>query len=108
MASNRQRFPVLSADAHAALRWLHATGKVTAKDIAGALEKRERLVSEIKQKLEELGGEGLRFLRGPESLKPRAPRRRRRKATAKAQAAWRVQERNSEPSVVSRRRTGGR
>jgi hypothetical protein len=83
-------FPALSAaDAHAALRWLHATGKVTAREISGALKERENLVREIKNRLEALGGEGLMFLTNPAALRPRTPRRR--KASRKAQAAWRAQ-----------------
>ena len=40
-------FPKLAAeDALAALRWLHATGELTAKQIAGALRKREEFVDE--------------------------------------------------------------
>jgi hypothetical protein len=85
-------FPSLSPDqAHAALRWLHATGKVRTADIVGALKKREQLVAEIKARLEVLGGEGLRYL-GPASFRRRAgASRRRRKPSAKAQAVWRLQ-----------------
>jgi len=74
------------------LRWLHALGKVSAAEISGALRKRDELVAEIKAKLEELGGQGLRFLAGAHALRRRAPAKRsRRKASAKAQAAWRAQ-----------------
>jgi hypothetical protein len=85
--------PKLSAeDALAALRWLHATGVVTAKQIAGALRKREELVEEIRQRLEALGGHGARFLTGVAALKrPPAAIRRRRKISVRAQAVWRAQ-----------------
>jgi hypothetical protein len=74
------------------LRWLTATHKVTAKQITDALKAREQLAAEIMRKLEALGGEGLRFLRGPDSLLRRAPARpKHRRASAKAQAAWRAQ-----------------
>ncbi len=91
--ARKQRFPKISAqEAHAALRWLHGLGKVRAKDIVDALRRREQLVSEIQQKLQELGGEGLRFLRGPEGLKPRqAGPRARKRVSAKARAAWKAQ-----------------
>jgi len=82
-------FPKITpVDAHAALRWLHATGKVTAKEIAGAIHRREALVREIRARLEALAGGGLRFLRGPEALRPR---KRRRRVSAKARAAWAAQ-----------------
>jgi hypothetical protein len=90
--ARKHKFPRLTGQqAHAALRWLHALGKVTAKDIENALGHRERLVQEIKERLEQLGGEGLRFLRGPEALNRAPTRRKRRRASAKAQAAWRAQ-----------------
>jgi hypothetical protein len=89
--ARKQTFPKLTAQqAHAALRWLHLLGKVTANDIDKALGHRERLVQEIKERLEQLGGEKLRILRGPEALK-RSSAKRRRKASAKAQAAWKAQ-----------------
>jgi hypothetical protein len=86
-------FPKLTAmDAQTALRWLHATGVVTAKQIADALRKREALVEEIQQRLEALGGQGARFLTGVAALRrPHAARRRRRKISARAQAVWRAQ-----------------
>lgn len=91
--ARKARFPSLTADqAHVALRWLHATGKVTAKDIGAALGERERLVAEIKARLEALGGEGARFLTSAAVLRrPRGAKRRRRKPSAKALAAWRAQ-----------------
>jgi hypothetical protein len=72
------------------LRWLHATGKVTAKQIAGALRKRDELVEQIRKRLEELGGQGGRFLTSVAALRGPATRRRR-KVSAKARAAWRAQ-----------------
>ena len=48
-------------------------------------------MAEIRAKLEALGGEGLRLLRGPEAVKRRPVGRRRKKASAKAQAAWKAQ-----------------
>jgi hypothetical protein len=89
VAARKSRFPKLSErDAHAALRWLHATGEVTAKQIAGALRKRDELVAEIKARLEELGGEGARFLTSVAALRRTATRR---KVSAKARAAWKAQ-----------------
>jgi hypothetical protein len=91
VAGRKSRFPKLSErDAHSALRWLHATGNVTAKQIAGALRKRDELVAEIKARLEELGGEGARFLTSVAALRRTAPRGRR-KVSAKARAAWAAQ-----------------
>jgi hypothetical protein len=85
-------FPKITVeDAHAALRWLHALGRVTAKDISNALSKRQELVSEIREKLEALGGQGLRFLTSVEALKKRAPVKRRRKASAAAKKMWALQ-----------------
>lgn len=72
MPPRRQRFPELSGEeAIAALRWLVARRKIRAADIKDALRRREELIAEIKRRLEDLGGEGLRFLRGPEGLTPR-------------------------------------
>jgi hypothetical protein len=89
MAGRKARFPRLTSDeAHAALHWLHALGKVTSRQIVDALRERERLADEIRRRLEQLGDAGLRFLRGPESLRRRPPRRR---ASAKARAAWKRQ-----------------
>jgi hypothetical protein len=50
------------------------------------------LVEEIRRRLEELGGQGARFLTGVAALR-RAPvaKRGRRKASAKARAAWKAQ-----------------
>ena len=60
MARRKTRFPSLSPDqAHASLRWLHATGAVTAKQIDDALHHRERLMAEIRARrvfLREAGG----------------------------------------------------
>jgi hypothetical protein len=90
--ARKQKFPKLTAQqAHAALRWFHALGKVTAKDIENALGHRDRLVAEIKTRLEQLGGEGLRFLRDPEALNRAPAKRKRRRPSPKAQAAWRAQ-----------------
>jgi hypothetical protein len=93
VAGRKKRFPGISADeALAALRWLHSVGKVSALEISGALKKREDLVRQIRAKLEELGGQGLRFLARTQASRKRVPaKRRRRKASAKAQAAWRAQ-----------------
>jgi hypothetical protein len=90
--ARKEKFPKLSAgQAQAALRWLHALRKVTTKDIASAVGHRERLVAEIKERLELLGGEGMRFLRSPASFERRPPRRRAKRVSAAAQAAWRAQ-----------------
>lgn len=93
MAGRRKGFPnITAAEAHAALRWLMATGKVTAAEIWTALREREALAAEIRAKLEALGGEGLRFLRGPEGLQRRIPGRQvKRRVSAARQAAWRIQ-----------------
>ncbi len=89
--ARKSKFPKLSpSQAHAALRWLHALGKVTANDIKNAIGHREKLVAEIKARLEQLGGEGLRFLRGPEALK-RPPRRKAKRVSAAARVAWKTQ-----------------
>jgi len=91
MPRRKSPFPRLSPqEAHAALRWLHALGKVKASDISGALKHRERLVQELRERIEQLGGEGLRFLRGPESLRRRARKAPKRVSKA-ARAAWRAQ-----------------
>ena len=54
-------------------RWLHALGKVTAKDIEMVFKHRDRLVAEIRARLEELGGEP------PVSPRPEALKRERRR-----------------------------
>jgi hypothetical protein len=93
VARRRQRFPDLSGnEAIAALRWLVARGTIRAAHITDALKRREQLVEEIKQRLELLGGEGLRFLRGPEGLDRRpSSLRARKRVSAKARAAWKTQ-----------------
>lgn len=91
MPRRKTAFPRLSpAEAHAALRWLHALRKVKASDIAGALKHREQLVQEIKERLEQLGGEGFRFLRGLDGLRKRT-RKAPKRASKAARAAWRAQ-----------------
>ena len=87
--AREKRFPKLSAEqAHAALRWLHALVKVTRKDIQNGIGHRDRLVHEIKDRLEQLGGKRPPYLRGPWTLVSTPARRRRRRASAEAQAAW--------------------
>jgi hypothetical protein len=86
-------FPKLAAEeALAALRWMHATSEVTAKQIAGAMRKREDLVAEIRARLEELGAQGGRLLVNTGAFRwpPPSPCRRR-KPSAKALAVWRAQ-----------------
>jgi hypothetical protein len=91
MARKKTPFPKLAErEALAALRWLHALGTVTSKQIASALRERERLVDEIKAKLEALGGEGARFLNAASFTKP-TRRRRAKRVSAKARAAWAMQ-----------------
>jgi len=91
MPKRKTPFPRLSpGEAHAALRWLHALGKIRASDISGALKHREQLVREIKDRLEQLGGEGLRFLRGAASFQKRAPKAPKKVSKA-ALTAWRAQ-----------------
>jgi len=92
VSRKKQRFPQITGEqAHAALRWLHALGKVTAKDIETAFKHRDRLVAQIRARLEEIGGQGLRFIRGAESLVREPAKRRRVKVSAKARAAWALQ-----------------
>jgi hypothetical protein len=67
---------------------LHVTGRVTAKEIIGALRKRDELVKEIKARLEELGGQSARFLTSAVAVRWKA---RHRRVSPKAQAAWRAQ-----------------
>lgn len=91
MARGKRRFPNLTReDAHAALRWLVATGVVSAKQIADALKKRQELVEEIRSHLEAFGAGGGRFLL-PGEPPTRPATRRRRKPSAKARAAWQQQ-----------------
>lgn len=91
MARRKSRFPELTAeDAHAALRWLAATGVVKAKQITDALKKRQQMLKDIKRQLEAFGSEGVRFLRAGEPLKGLPPKRRKR-PSARARAAWRAQ-----------------
>jgi len=71
------------------LKWLVATGKVTSAQVRRAIRDRDELVTEIKSRLDALGGEGLRFLTGPAALGRR--KKPRRRASAKARAAWRAQ-----------------
>jgi hypothetical protein len=90
VAGRLGNFPAISPEqAHGALRWLVATGRVQNAQIRKALRDREQFVAEVKARLEALGGEGLRFLIGPAALQRRL-RRKRRKASAKARAAWRL------------------
>ena len=76
-------------DALAALRWFVATRKLSVAQVSRALRDREAFLSEVNAKLEAFAGEGLRFL-GPASFQKR-PRRRAKKASAKARAAWKAQ-----------------
>lgn len=91
-----QKFPELShGEAVAALRWLVARRTIRVSQIKDALKRREGLVREIRTRLAALGDDGLRLLKdGPFPLEARrsaTKRPRRRKASAKAQAAWRAQ-----------------
>jgi hypothetical protein len=86
-------FPSLTADqAHTALRWLHELGRIRSQDIAAALRDGDRLVAQMKQRLEELDAEGALFAMDTAGLvrRPGTPRRRR-KVSAKALAAWKAQ-----------------
>jgi hypothetical protein len=89
--ARKARFPRISAEeAHAALKWLHALGKVSSRQIVDALRGRDRLVTEIKARLEQLGGEGARFLNAASFSKP-APKRRAKRVSAAVRAARRTQ-----------------
>jgi hypothetical protein len=84
-------FPKLAErQALVTLRWLHALGKVTSKDIADALRHRDRLVAQIRAKLEALGGEGASFL-SIASFRKRVPRTRPKRVSAAGRAAWKAQ-----------------
>ena len=95
MAGRKKGFPKLSGDeAIAALRWLVARGTIKASHIADALKRRERLVREIRERLASLGADGLRMLKDgpfPMATKRAPATRRRRRASAKARAAWVLQ-----------------
>ena len=92
MRGRRRPFPQLSGDdAIAALRWLVATKRIRLAEIKRALAKRQELVREIRQQLEELGGKGFRLLRKPGQQLERRQRRRPGKVSAAQQAAWRRQ-----------------
>jgi hypothetical protein len=72
------RFPDLSHnDAVSALKWLVATKRIKVQEIHAALVKRDELVAE-------------RFLTSVAALR-RPAKRRRRKVSAKARAAWKAQ-----------------
>jgi hypothetical protein len=89
--ARKARFPELShADAVSALKWLVATKRIGVHEIHSALQKRDELVEEIRRRLEELGGQGARFLTSVAALR-RPVKRRRRKVSAKARAAWAAQ-----------------
>ena len=91
MTRRKALFPKLSErEALAALRWLHALGKVRSKEIVDALRERDRLAAEIRERLEQLGGEGARFLNAA-SFHERAPRPKTKRVSAKARAAWKAQ-----------------
>jgi len=77
--------------AHSALKFPVATGRLTAREVRQAVEKHERLVAEIRARLEDLGGQGGRFLTSAAALRRPPTKRRRRKPSAKAVAAWRAQ-----------------
>ena len=79
-------------DAHAVIRWLYALGKVTARDIRTALRERDSLVAEITGRLEDLGGQGGRFLQSIDSLQRAVAREGVRPGvTARERAAWRAE-----------------
>ena len=91
--AQEKKFPTLSGDeAVAAIKWLIASRKITAKHVTDALKQRERLVEEIRERVAALGSDGLRLLR-PRGVPRRARgQRRRKKPISKArQAAWRAQ-----------------
>jgi len=94
VARRRQfQFPALSGDeAIAALRWLVAQGQLSVRQLEKALARRDRLVREIREQLEVLGGEGVVLARGPEALNRRGRRGRpQKRVSAIQQAAWRAQ-----------------
>lgn len=91
MTGRLKGFPHLTGEqASGVLKWLVVTGRVRNAQIRKAIRDRDELVAEVKSRLEALGGEGLKFLTGPAAIQ-RRPKRRRRKASAKARAAWRAQ-----------------
>jgi hypothetical protein len=95
MARLRTTFARLSPeDAHAALKWWTATGKVTVKEIRTASKRRAKLVADIRAQLEAMGGEGLRFLAGAQALRKRAPRAKvAKRVCAARRAAWKAHSR---------------
>lgn len=95
--ARKQQFPRLSGDeALAALRWLVGRGTIKVSHIKGALRRREGLVREIRTRLAALGDDGLRLLKdGPFPMNAKRTvgptKRRHRRASAKARAAWKAQ-----------------
>jgi hypothetical protein len=89
MAGRLAGFPAITPEeALAALRFLVAKGRLKNDEVRRAVKAHAELVEELEASLKALGGEGLRFLRGPEALRRRT---RQRRVSAKARAAWKAQ-----------------
>jgi hypothetical protein len=92
VAGRLPQFPDITPDeAHAVLKWLVASRRLAASEVKTALRQRNVLVEEIRAKLEALTGAGFGLIARAESLRGRASKRRRRKPSAKAIAAWKAQ-----------------
>jgi hypothetical protein len=91
--ARRKRFPTLTGDqAIAVLKWLVVRGELRVGQITDALARRERLVREIRQRLQVLDSEPRGLVQSPEGVRRSGPRRRAgRKVSPAQQAAWRAQ-----------------
>jgi hypothetical protein len=93
VAGRLSQFPDITPDeAHAVLKWLVATKRLAASEVRTALRERNVLVEEIRAKLEALTDAGFGLIARAESLRSRASGKRgRKKASARAVAAWKAQ-----------------
>ena len=94
MARRRRRstLKISAQQAREALEFLVHEGKILASEVSRALERREKLVSELKSRLAELGGQGAaagRKLGKEASRQWRASRPARKKAVSAATRAAR-------------------
>jgi hypothetical protein len=98
----RSSFSVTAEQAHQALSFLMHEGKIAASEVRKALSNRERLIREIKERMVQLGVEGLaagktvrrravKALRAAEKESRPARKRARREITAATRKLYRLQ-----------------
>ena len=91
MARRRASLTLSAEAAHQALAFLIHEGKLATNDVSKALQRREKLVREIREKLATLGGEGLAATRRVVKTAEKSSRPARKRARrAVSQAARKI------------------